>query len=243
MRTERGTDGLRKVNMITGVNRYAEGSCMIWMGDTQVLCTASAEPKTPSWMSQGSGGWITAEYAMLPRANRQRVPREAKTGRPTGRTQEISRLIGRSLRACTDLSGLEGWTVTVDCDVLQADGGTRCAAVTGGYVALAQALEGLVADGSLPKNPLTAPVAAVSVGLLDGEVLLDLCYAEDCAADVDLNLVMLPEGRIVEVQGTAEGAPFDRGLLDRMLDLGEAGIIRLMALQQNVLAGSGGKTP
>jgi ribonuclease PH len=210
---------------------HAEGSVLVSFGATTVLCTASVTEGVPRWR-RGSGlGWVTGEYAMLPRATTTRSDRESVKGRPGGRTQEISRLVGRSLRAAVDLSKLGENTIVVDCDVLQADGGTRTAAVTGGYVALREAVGWLAERGSLAGEPLVASVAAVSVGVVDGVAVLDLDYAEDVAAATDMNVVMTGDGRFVEVQGTAEGEPFDRVLLDGMLDLATAGCATLTDLQ------------
>ena len=203
------------------------------MGRTRVLCTASVEEEVPPWRRDSGLGWVTAEYSMLPRATASRTPRE-RNG-PKGRTQEIQRLIGRSLRAVVDLEALGSRTVLVDCDVLQADGGTRTAAVTGGYVALARAVRGMLDDGALQRDPLDQAVAAVSVGLVHDELLLDLEYVEDRDASVDLNVVGTADGQLVEVQGTAEDRPFPRGRLDDMVDLAQNGIARLVELQQGAV--------
>ena len=226
---------LRPVSILPGYTAYAEGSVLISLGDTRVLCNVTLEENVPRWMqTQGKeGGWITAEYAMLPRATPQRVQRETRG--LGGRTQEIRRLIGRSLRAALDLEKLGQRMCIVDCDVLQADGGTRTAAITGGYVALALALHGLVRAGKAPADVLRGPVAAISVGVVGGRPLLDLCYAEDSTAEVDANLVMDAAGRFIEVQGTAEGEPFSRQTLDRLLALAEGGIRQLFEVQQRVL--------
>jgi ribonuclease PH len=224
---------LRSVSLERGANPYAEGSCLARFGGTLVLCTASVEDRVPAWR-RGSGlGWVTAEYAMLPRATTERTNRERRG--PGGRTAEIQRLIGRSLRMA--LTGFEfgEYTITVDCDVLQADGGTRTAAITGGAVALADACAWLTRERGAP-NPFRQLVAAVSVGVIDGEVCLDLAYGEDRDADVDANVVMAEPDRYVEVQGTAEGQPFDRATLDRMLAVAGEGIQRLFVLQQDVLS-------
>lgn len=210
---------------------HAEGSVLVSFGDTKVLCIASVTQGVPRWR-RGSGlGWVTGEYAMLPRATTTRSDRESVKGRPGGRTQEISRLVGRSLRAAVDLKGLGENTIVVDCDVLQADGGTRTAAITGGYVALADAVEWLRSRGALAGEPLAMSVAAVSVGIVAGRPVLDLDYVEDVDAETDMNVVMTGDGRFVEVQGTAEAEPFDRTLLDGMLDLATAGCAELTALQ------------
>jgi ribonuclease PH len=213
---------------------YPEGSVLIEMGETCVLCNASIEEAVPEWMEGKGTGWVTATYALLPRSTHSRTPRE--TDGLSGRTQEIRRLIGRSLRAAVDLELLGERRVIVDCDVLQADGGTRTASITGGYVALALALRRLAEKEPLPADVLQVPVAAISVGILDDEIRLDLCYAEDRDADVDLNLAMTANGDLIEIQGTAEGAAFSRRALDRMLDLGERGIEHLVERQQEALA-------
>jgi len=202
-----------------------------------VLCSASLEEKVPGWMRGKGAGWITAEYGMLPRSTHTRTDREAAKGKQSGRTQEIQRLIGRSLRAVVDLVALGERQITLDCDVLQADGGTRCAAITGAWVALADACAGLVAAGKLAANPLRDHVAAVSVGLYDGEPVLDLDYAEDSACDTDMNVVMTGGGGLVEVQGTAEGEPFSRRQLDSLIDLAGGGIMQLVLAQREALAG------
>lgn len=227
-------DELRNVKMEIGYTRYAEGSVLIAQGNTVVLCNATVEDRLPPWMERESAnrGWITAEYAMLPRSTHTRSARETT---PQARTQEIRRLIGRSLRAAVDLQLLGKRQLIVDCDVLQADGGTRTASVTGGYVALVLAVRKLVASGVAEPRALLPPVAAVSVGVIDGEPLLDLCYAEDVRADMDMNVVMNRAGQFIEVQGTAEGRPFDRALLDRLLDLAAGGIGDLLAAQARVL--------
>ncbi len=230
----RAWDELRPVCIETPPWGYAEGAALIRMGGTVVWCAATIEEGVPRWMQESGkgGGWITAEYALLPRSTQMRTPRQ---NYQSSRSQEIRRLIGRSLRAAFDLSLLGERTCTVDCDVLQADGGTRTAAVTGGYVALARALRPLVARGDLPPEVFRAPVAAVSVGVVDGQALLDLAYAEDVCAEVDMNVVMTANGDLVEVQGTAEGRPFDRALHDRLLDLAWKGIRDLLAAQQAAL--------
>jgi ribonuclease PH len=218
--------------METGAAPRAEGSCLIAMGDTRVLCTATVQEGVPPWR-EGSGGWVTAEYAMLPRSTGQRTPRE-RNG-PRARTQEIQRLIGRTLRAATDLEALGERTVIVDCDVLEADGGTRTAAITGGCVALCQAASHLVAEGALPANPVRWLVAAVSVGIVKGEPCLDLDYEEDVGADVDMNYAALDDGRIVEVQGTAEGTPFADDEFEAMLSLARKGVAELIYLQRQAI--------
>ena len=231
----RSPDQLREIRMTRGWLEHAEGSVLIEFGATRVLCAASATEEVPRWR-RGSGlGWVTAEYAMLPRATNTRGDRESVKGRLGGRTQEISRLVGRSLRACVDAKAMGENTIIIDCDVLQADGGTRTAAITGGYVALADALGWLQGRKRCKGNPLVASVAAVSVGIVDGEPRLDLCYTEDVAAQTDLNVVCTGDGRFVEVQGTAEREPFDRELLDRLLDLAVAGCADLARLQREAL--------
>ncbi|MPZ88202.1 MAG: ribonuclease PH [Nitriliruptorales bacterium] len=224
-------EALRPVTIDVGVQEYAEGSALVAFGKTRVLCAASGETSVPRWL-QGSGkGWVTAEYAMLPRATAERTPRESARGRVGGRTHEIQRLVGRSLRSAIDLSALGQHLVQIDCDVLQADGGTRTAAITGAWVALALALDTMVERQLLPRLPRLDPVAAVSVGIVDDDVLLDLCYAEDSRAEVDMNVVMTSGERFIEVQGTAEGAAFGRDRLDAMLDLAVQGCTRLFVLQ------------
>ena len=210
---------------------HAEGSVLVSFGDTKVLCTASVTQGVPRWRKGSGLGWVTGEYAMLPRATTTRSDRESVKGRPGGRTQEISRLVGRSLRAAVDLSGLGENTVVVDCDVLQADGGTRTAAITGGYVALADAMDWLGSKGALSGEPLLGSVAAVSVGIVAGTPVLDLDYVEDVDAETDMNVVMTGGGRFVEVQGTAEGQAFDRALLDGLLDLATSGCAALTLMQ------------
>ncbi|KPK80040.1 MAG: ribonuclease PH [Gemmatimonas sp. SM23_52] len=228
----RRPDELRAVRLELGAAPRAEGSCLITVGDTRVLCTATLQEGAPPWR-EGSGGWVTAEYAMLPRSTMQRTPRE-RSG-PRSRTQEIQRLIGRALRAASDLEALGPRTLIVDCDVLSADGGTRTAAITGGCLALWQAGARLVAVGALPGNPVRQLVAAVSVGVVDGEPCLDLDYAEDVRAEVDMNFAALEDGGIVEVQGTAEGAPFARDTLDALLVLAQLGTRQLFVMQRGAL--------
>jgi ribonuclease PH len=230
----RAPDALRPVKMTPGYVVHPEGSVLIEMGQTRVLCNATVEDRVPSWLIGQGRGWVTAEYAMLPRATNTRTPRETRGLR--GRTQEIRRLIGRSLRMAVDLEHLGQRQVIVDCDVLQADGGTRTASITGGYVALALALSDLIREGQVPPGVLRAAVAAVSVGVIDGDLLLDLCYQEDHRADVDFNVVMTREGQFVEVQGTAEGATFDRETMDKLMDLATEGVGHLFAAQRQVLA-------
>jgi ribonuclease PH len=231
----RRPDELRPVRFTRGYTSHAEGSVLVEFGDTRVLCTASVEDKVPPFLKGQGRGWVTAEYGMLPRATGERTPREAARGRQGGRTLEIQRLIGRSLRAAVELSALGERTVTLDCDVLQADGGTRTAAITGAWVALFDALTGLKAAGALATDPIKAQIAAVSVGVYAGVPVLDLDYAEDCQAHTDMNLVMDGDGRFIEVQGTAEGAPFGRADLDALLDLGAGGIARIHQAQREAL--------
>ena len=226
---------LRPVGYELGYQEWAAGSVLFSMGKTRVLCAASVSAEAPRWLRASGKGWVTAEYSMLPASTTERSPREVNRGRPGGRTQEIQRLIGRSLRSVTDLGRLGERTITVDCDVLQADAGTRTAAITGGYLALALALRGLAEDGAAPDDLLQDTVAAVSVGVIDGEPRLDLSYAEDAVAEVDCNVVMTGSGALVEVQGTAEGAPFDRAQLDELLDLAAAGVAELTKIQQDAL--------
>jgi ribonuclease PH len=233
----RGPAEIRPVRYETGYLDWAEGSVLFEMGRTRVLCAASYEARVPQFL-QGSGkGWVTAEYSMLPRSTEVRTPRESVRGRPSGRTQEIQRLIGRSLRAVTRMEALKDGTIWIDCDVLQADGGTRTAAITGGYIALALAVRTLKERGVVAGDVLAGSVAAVSAGMIDGERLLDLSYEEDVRADVDFNVVMTGSGSLVEVQGTAEGEPFSREDLDEMVSLAAAGIERLTEIQREA-AGS-----
>jgi len=228
-------DQLRPVSIETGVLKYAEGSAMVSFGNTRVLCAASLEDRVPAWMKGRGVGWVTAEYAMLPRATQERTQREASRGRLGGRTHEIQRIIGRALRAVTDTAKLGERTIWIDCDVIQADGGTRTAAVTGACVALALALRRLFDPADRARWPLSAMVAAVSVGIVAGAPLLDLAYDEDSRALVDMNVFMTDAGRYVEIQGTAEAAPFDRRELDALLALAEDGIHRLFVLQNAAL--------
>jgi ribonuclease PH len=231
----RTDDALRSVRITPGFTKYAEGSVLVEMGETRVICTASVEERVPPFLRNTGKGWVTAEYAMLPRATDQRTARESSRGGPSGRTHEIQRLIGRSLRAVTAMNRLGERTITVDCDVIQADGGTRTASVTGGFVALALALGKLKEDGKLSVLPLSDYVAAVSVGIVSGTPLLDLEYSEDSKADVDMNVVKTGAGFFIEVQGTAETGPFSRAQMDRMLELAGAGIDRLIEAQREAL--------
>jgi ribonuclease PH len=231
----RAPDQLRPISLQRGFTRHAEGSVLVSFGDTRVLCTASVEERGPAWKKEG--GWVTAEYGMLPRATNDRNRREASQGKQSGRTQEIQRLIGRSLRAVVDLSALGNFTITVDCDVLQADGGTRTAAITGGYVAMVDAIGVMKKKGRIKGNPLHGQVAAVSVGIYNGLPVLDLDYAEDSNCECDMNVVMNEAGGFIEVQGTAEGHAFRRDELDQLLILASDGIQRLQAAQNEALAG------
>ena len=231
----RGSLDLRPVRMERGFMKFAEGSCLIAMGDTQVICTVSVEERVPMWMKGRGEGWVTSEYSMIPRSGRERNQRE--TNRPAGRTMEIQRLVGRSLRAVVDMKALGERTLLVDCDVLTADGGTRCASITGAYVALVEAIAKLRAANLIKRSPLTDSVAAVSVGVVDGAEMLDLCYQEDSRAAVDMNVVMTGAGKYIEVQGTAEGLPYDRARLNRLLDVAQVGIDALAARQKDAVAG------
>lgn len=234
----RAVDQLRPITITRGWSKNAEGSALIEFGNTRVLCTASFTAGVPRWLKGEGRGWVTAEYAMLPRATNTRSSRESVKGKIGGRTHEISRLIGRSLRAVIDTKELGENTIVLDCDVLQADGGTRTAAITGAYVALAEAIAWAKTEGILPKKaqPLTGSVSAISVGIIDGTPMLDLPYVEDVRAETDMNVVVTGEGKFVEVQGTAEGAPFDRDELNLLLDLALVGTAELAQIQQQVLS-------
>jgi ribonuclease PH len=232
----RAADTLRPVSLELGVAKYAEGSCLAKFGDTHVLCTATIEERVPPWMRNSGKGWVTAEYGMLPRSTHTRTDREAARGRQSGRTQEIQRLIGRSLRAVTDLVALGERQIKLDCDVIQADGGTRTAGITGSYVALRQALSKLVTAGLLPALPMIDSVAAISCGIYGGEPVLDLDYAEDSSAETDANFVLTGSGKIIEIQATAEGAPFDEASFAAMLGLARSGIAELTQLQRAALS-------
>ena len=232
----RAADELRLVRLTPGFTRHAEGSVLAEFGDTRVLCTASVEERTPPWLRGTGQGWVTAEYGMLPRATHSRNAREAVRGSQGGRTQEIQRLIGRSLRAAVDLRALGERTVTLDCDVLQADGGTRTAAISGAYVALRLAVAGLLGAGRLRVDPVHGQVAAISVGIFSGQPVLDLDYAEDASAETDMNVVMNEAGGFIEVQGTAEGHALRREELDALLDLATQGIRGVMQVQREALA-------
>jgi ribonuclease PH len=233
----RAANELRTVSIQRGFTRYAEGSVLICMGNTQVLCTASVLEKVPPFLKGQGQGWVTAEYGMLPRSTHTRSDREAAKGKQSGRTQEIQRLIGRSLRAVMDMTALGERTIQIDCDVLQADGGTRCASITGAWVAVADAVDGLLKQGLLTKNPLIDSVAAISVGMVGGQPVLDLDYPEDSGCDADMNIVMTGAGRYVEVQGTAEGHTFDRTELNNLLALAEDGIALLAQKQKSARLG------
>jgi ribonuclease PH len=232
----RAADQLRPVRITRGYTIHAEGSVLIEFGNTRVLCTASVEEKVPPHKRGSGEGWVTAEYGMLPRATHTRSDREAARGKQSGRTQEIQRLIGRSMRAVFDLKALGERTIQIDCDVLQADGGTRTAAITGAFVAAQDAVSKLMAERKLVASPITGPVAAVSVGIVQGTPMLDLDYTEDVSCDTDMNVVMTGAGHYVEVQGTAEGAAFTRAEMDELLRLAEKGIAELVTLQQKALA-------
>jgi len=234
--SQRQPDQLRAVRIPRNFTRHAEGSVLIEMGDTRVLCTASVEESLPPFLRGKGQGWVTAEYGMLPRSTHTRTAREAAKGKQTGRTQEIQRLIGRSLRAVTDLKALGERQITLDCDVLQADGGTRCASITGAWIALYEACEKLVQAGKLAANPIKDHVAAISVGIYNGSAVLDLDYPEDSNCDTDMNVIMTGNGGIVEVQGTAEGEPFSREQMNVLMDLAQMGIRQLVAEQQKALA-------
>ena len=232
----RAFDELRPIKITRGFTSNPAGSVLVEFGNTRVMCTASIEERVPRFKLGSGEGWLTAEYAMLPSSTHERMPRESLRGGPKGRTHEISRLVGRSLRAAVDLRKLGENTITLDCDVLQADGGTRTAAITGAYVALADAVAELKRRGALTKNPLTGNVAAVSVGIIDGKVCLDLPYEEDSRAEVDMNVVMKADGSFVEIQGTGEEGTFNREQMNAMLDVAEKGLKELIALQNAALA-------
>ncbi|HWB48277.1 MAG TPA: ribonuclease PH [Stellaceae bacterium] len=227
----RAPNAMRAISLQTGFSKYAEGSCLAKFGDTHVLCTATVEERVPPFLRNTGRGWVTAEYGMLPRSTHTRTDREAARGRQSGRTQEIQRLIGRSLRAVTDLAALGERQIRIDCDVIQADGGTRTAGITGSYVALHRALSGLVSQGLLARLPLVDSVAAISCGIHGGAAVLDLDYAEDSTAETDANFVLTGSGKIIEIQATAEGAPFDEEIFSAMLRLARSGIAELTRLQ------------
>jgi len=232
----REPDDLREITFVRDYTEMAEGSVLVEFGRTRVLCTASLEARVPPWLKGSGKGWVTAEYSMLPGSSPERVSREAAKGKQSGRTQEIQRLIGRSLRAATDLRAMPDAQITIDCDVLQADGGTRTASICGGWIALHDACSRLLAKGMLARHPVLRPVAAISVGVIDGTPMLDLEYTEDVRAEVDMNVVMTGDGRFVEVQGTAEGVAFTRAELDALLGLAESGILDIVAAQEAMVA-------
>ncbi|MAV30007.1 MAG: ribonuclease PH [Cycloclasticus sp.] len=232
----RNPDELRDIKITTHFTMHAEGSVLIACGNTQVLCTASVENRVPRFLKDKEQGWVTAEYGMLPRSTHSRMSREAARGKQSGRTQEIQRLIGRSLRAAVDLNALDGYTITIDCDVIQADGGTRTASITGSFIALSLAIEKLIADQKIKNNPIHGQIAAVSVGIYNGVPVLDLDYPEDSEAETDMNVIMNEAGAFIEVQGTAEGHAFRREELDDLLNLAASGIGELMQHQRNALA-------
>lgn len=232
----RTIDQLRSVSFVRQFTKHAAGSTLVTMGDTKVLCTASIDNRTPPWLKGTGSGWVTAEYGMLPGATHSRVRREAAQGKQSGRTQEIQRLIGRSLRAAIDLEALGERTITVDCDVLQADGGTRCASITGAYVSLCDAIDKLLKERKIKKNPIHGHIAAVSVGIYKGQPVLDLDYAEDSTAETDMNVVMNEAGGFIEIQGTAEGHAFRENELQEMLNLAKHGISELVTAQRDALS-------
>lgn len=231
----RRADEMRPVTITRDFLRHAEGSVLIAVGETKVICTASVEEKVPQFLRETGQGWVTAEYGMLPRSTKTRTPRETSAGRPSGRTFEIQRLVGRSLRGVTDLAALGERTIWIDCDVVQADGGTRTAAITGAFIALADAMHTLRENGRIASLPLKDFVAATSIGVVEGAVMLDLCYAEDAIADVDMNVVMTGAGKYIEIQGTAEESPFDRSQLESMLQVAATGVRELIAIQRKLL--------
>ena len=234
--SSRAPNQLRQIRITRHYTRHAEGSVLIECGDTKVICTASVDEKVPPHKKGSGEGWVTAEYGMLPRSTNERMAREAARGKQSGRTQEIQRLIGRSLRAVVDLGKLGERTIQIDCDVIQADGGTRTAGITGAFVALHDAITGLMGKGLVKENPLKDFIAAISVGIYEGVPILDLDYAEDSACDTDMNVVMLGNGHFVEVQGTAEGHPFTRAEMDELLELAKTGIAQLIGMQRAALA-------
>ena len=231
----RANNETRSIEILRNYTKHAEGSVLIKCGDTHVICNASIEEKVPSFLKGKNQGWVTAEYGMLPRSTSSRMARESSRGKQSGRTQEIQRLIGRSLRAVIDLSSLGERTIHIDCDVIQADGGTRTASITGAYVALCAAINPLLKKGILKDSPIKDSVAAISLGIKDGEVLIDLDYAEDSNCDTDMNVVMTGEGKFVEIQGTAEGEPFSKEEMDNIILLAEQGITKIIQLQRNAL--------
>ena len=232
----RNNEQMRPVSMEVGFINHAEGSVLIKMGNTWVICTATVEEKVPSFLKGAGKGWVTAEYGMLPRSTNSRMAREAARGKQSGRTQEIQRLIGRALRPVVDLSKLGERTIHIDCDVIKADGGTRTASVTGSYIALAQAIDGLMRTGALKVTPLVDTVAAISLGIVDGEKMLDLCYEEDSKAEVDMNIVMTGSGKLIEIQGTAENEPFSLTQCMDLIYMAKEGIMQLIDMQKESLA-------
>ncbi len=231
----RGAEFLRKVNITRNFMKFAEGSCLIELGDTKVICTASVDDGVPQFLKGKGGGWVTSEYSMLPRSCQQRVQREAVRGAVGGRTHEIQRLIGRSMRAIVDLPALGERSIWIDCDVIQGDGGTRCASITGSFIALSDAISWMKKKGMISKPPVLDHVAAISVGLIKGEPVIDLTFQEDSNADVDMNIVMTGGGKFIEVQGTAEGEPFDGEQLHKLLELAKNGIGQLIDIQKKIL--------
>ncbi len=231
----RAAGQMRTVSFTKDFTKHAEGSVLVAFGDTKVICTASVDNRQPRWIRDENQGWVTAEYGMLPRSTHGRMDREAARGKQSGRTQEIQRLIGRSLRACIDLQKLGPRTITLDCDVIQADGGTRTASISGAFVAMQLAINELINNGTLDENPIHQNVAAISVGIFDGTPVLDLDYAEDSSAETDMNVVMDQAGRFIEIQGTAEGAPFSRDEMNALLALAEQGIKEIIAAQNAVI--------
>ena len=231
----RAAGQMRTVSFTKDFTKHAEGSVLVAFGDTKVICTASVDNRQPRWIRDENQGWVTAEYGMLPRSTHGRMDREAARGKQSGRTQEIQRLIGRSLRACIDLQKLGPRTITLDCDVIQADGGTRTASISGAFVAMQLAIKELINNGTLDENPIHQNVAAISVGIFDGTPVLDLDYAEDSSAETDMNVVMDQSGRFIEIQGTAEGAPFSREEMETLLALAEKGINEIIAAQNAVI--------
>ena len=232
-KNNRQPDQLRSIEFTPSFNPYAEGSCLVKYGNTHVICTASVEEKVPSWLKEEAKGWITAEYSMLPRATQTRTLREAK--KPSGRTQEIQRLIGRSLRAVVDLTKLQGFCIYIDCDVIQADGGTRVASISGGFVALYQAINNLIKQGKLSQNPIREFLGAVSCDICDDQIVLDVDYEEDSTSQVDMNFVLTESNKIIEIQGTAEGHPFTEEQFNQMLELGKKGIQQIISKQKEAL--------
>ncbi|HFC92615.1 MAG TPA: ribonuclease PH [Leucothrix mucor] len=234
--SKRSTDEMRSVKFTRHYTKHAEGSVLVEFGDTKVICTASVDDRTPPWLRGKKQGWVTAEYGMLPRSTNSRMGREAARGKQSGRTQEIQRLIGRSLRAIVDMKALGERQIVVDCDVIQADGGTRTASISGGYIALVDAVQSLLEQGVIEKSPLTGQLASVSVGIFEGNAVLDLDYDEDSNAETDMNVVINDAGDFIEVQGTAEGHAFSRDEMNQMLDLAEKGIAEIIIAQNNALA-------